>query len=587
MELSRRDLLKLGILSSAAVAIPLERFARTEAASLTRLSSSQLPKAFQKPLPIPPVLRPTWEDPEANLAYYEIFQQQGLADILGNGKMTKIWGYNGITPGPTISVQRGQRAVVRQVNDLRDSSGKPLRHPTLGYEPATSTHLHGSASLPQYDGYASDITRVGEYKDYRYPNIQDARTLWYHDHGVHQTASNAYFGLAAQYHLHDETEASLPIPKGKYDIPLTIRDAIFATTGDLIYDDGGESSLMGDVILVNGAPQPYMKVEPRKYRFRILNASISRSYNIALTTSASRTSADQPMTVIATDGGLMPKPQVVTSFRHGMAERYEVIIDFSKFKPGTRVYLKNLEQKNNVTFASTKDIMCFDVGSVVSDWSNNEVAGPDGKLNPNMDVMGLTEAMATGPKRRFEVVRKNGMWTVSGKTWVDVVNSDFKSSSANVADGAIEVWDLVNPSGGWFHPFHIHLVDFKILSRNGKAPFPHEQGPKDVVYLGENETVRIALKFAGPENDDATRCYEEESVRLGGETVAAGQRCGRYMMHCHNLVHEDHDMMTQFWVGGPDDNDPYHPCDSAKAKSYPPSGGDEYLHRPSPDFEGF
>src|SRR5699024_7985372 len=135
MELSRRDLLKLGILSSAAIAIPMERFARTQAASLSRLPSSQLPKAFQRPLPIPPVLAPTWEDPDANLAFYEIVQQQGQADILGSGKLTKVWGYNGITPGPTISVQRGQKAVVRQVNGLRDAGGRPLRHPTLGYEP--------------------------------------------------------------------------------------------------------------------------------------------------------------------------------------------------------------------------------------------------------------------------------------------------------------------------------------------------------------------------------------------------------------------------------------------------------------------
>ena len=90
----------------------------------------------------------------------------------------------------------------------------------------------------------------------------------------------------------------------------------------------------------------------------------------------------------------------------------------------------------------------------------------------------------------------------------------------------MEIWEISNHSGGWFHPTHIHLVDFKILSRNGAAPFPYEQGPKDVVYVGENETVRLLMKFEGR---------------------------GKYMIHCHNLVHEDHDMMTQYEVIDPED----------------------------------
>ena len=145
---------------------------------------------------------------------------------------------------------------------------------------------------------------------------------------------------------------------------------------------------------------------------------------------------------------------------------------------------------------------------------------------------------------------------------------------ANPDDGATEIWEIENPSGGWFHPFHIHLVDFKILSRNGKAPFAYEQGPKDVVYVGENETVRVALELKGPENDAGRKLLRggggAARGRLARRTSRTGQRLGRYMMHCHNLVHEDHDMMGQFWVGGPDgktrttrattpDADPYQP----------------------------
>jgi len=152
------------------------------------------------------------------------------------------------------------------------------------------------------------------------------------------------------------------------------------------------------------------------------------------------------------------------------------------------------------------------------------------------------------PDHSLELVRQNGSWTVNGTTWIDVVNNDYGAPLCTEQPGASEIWEIKNSSGGWFHPFHIHLVDFKVLSRNGKPAYAWEQGPKDVVYVGENETVRVALKFAGPNNAAAQKCYDEEAARLVA-TGWTGQRTGRYMMHCHNLVHEDHDMMVQFEVG--------------------------------------
>jgi hypothetical protein len=149
-------------------------------------------------------------------------------------------------------------------------------------------------------------------------------------------------------------------------VPLIIRDAIFGTDGSLIYDDNDESSLMGDVILVNGVPWPRMQVERRKYRFRVLNASLGRSYRLALSTKG-------PMTVIATDGGLMPAPQKVADMRLGMAERYEIVIDFAEYKVGQRIVLRNLGLKNNVSYPSTANIMAFDVVGEATDTSNNEV----------------------------------------------------------------------------------------------------------------------------------------------------------------------------------------------------------------------
>ena len=279
------------------------------------------------------------------------------------GVQTPIFGYNGIAPGPTILARRGTPLNVAVSNEL------PAKHPNWGYEAWTSVHLHGSASKPQYDGYASDITRVGQTKTYQFPNNQESRTLWYHDHGVHHTAENAYMGLAAMYLMSDELEDRLPIPKGAYDLPMVIADKMFAANGSLMYDDEGHSGLYGDVMLVNGQPWPNLKVAKRKYRFRILNASLSRGLRLQLSNSA-------PMTVIATDGGLMPKPQTTVQLRVGMAERYEVVIDFAQYAPGTKIQLRNLGVPNSRDFDNTDKVMQFEVTADAFDAANNEVPTP-------------------------------------------------------------------------------------------------------------------------------------------------------------------------------------------------------------------
>ena len=141
-----------------------------------------------------------------------------------------------------------------------------------------------------------------------------------------------------------------------------------------------------------------------------------------------------------------------------------------------------------------------------------------------------------------------GQWAISGKTWVDVANSGYTQTVATPRLGETQVWEIENKGGGWFHPLHIHLIDFKIIGRTGGAGkvLPHEAGPKDVVYIGEGETVRLLCKFQTPSN-----------------------RVGRYMVHCHNLPHEDHDMMQLFAVlhsTGTVDYaaDPHHPITAAK-----------------------
>ncbi|MET3922975.1 multicopper oxidase domain-containing protein [Arthrobacter sp. UYEF20] len=529
MSISRRQVLLiggLGVLGAGGAMLPL---GSVEAKSASRLSSSEMPRTFQSAFVQAPILQPyaTGIDSADGLPvnYYRLTEKAAMANILPRLR-TPILGYNGLFPGPTISLDQGTKAVLRMRNQL------PAAHALDGHALSTSTHLHGSASKPQFDGYASDITHPGFYKDYHYPNFQPARTLWYHDHGVHFTALNAYSGLAAQYHMHDPIERKL-LPQGNFDVALTVSDAMFAADGSLGYDDNSHSGLWGDVILVNGKPWPVMKVQKRVYRFRILNGSISRSLRPTLSTS-------DPVVVVGTDGGLVPVAQPVASWRHAGSERYEILIDFRRYKTGQRIELRNLSNKNNVDYDFTNKIMAFDV-------TDEPVDTSDPTWNRIPTTLANSEAMSlkTGESvktRKFRLKRNDStqMWTINDDSWQDVIASGYKKVIADPEMNSVEIWEIENKSGGWFHPLHIHLVDFQILSRNGAPPLAHERGPKDVVYVGEGETVRLLMRFTPHK--------------------------GLYMMHCHNLPHEDHDMMAQFRVGLKEtDPDEDHPMTAAKA----------------------
>jgi len=524
MKVSRRDALKIGGLGALGAfgAATLPRGAMLGAQVVPRLAPADMPVPFKMPFTSGPVLTPnaiTRAPGGSMVKHYSVIERPVTVHILPNGQPTTFWGYNGQVPGPTIKVNHGERSVLRVRNRL------PRDNPLLKYPSTTSVHLHGSPSLPQFDGYASDLSPTGFFKDYHYPDTEEAVTLWYHDHGVDHTSENAYFGLAAQYHIHDEREMRL-LPQGEFDVPLTVRDAQFAADGSLAFDDSGNSGVMGNVVLVNGRPWPVMRVKRRIYRFRLLGAAISRSWRFQL-------GNGDPVTMVATDGGLMPRSQTVTMWRHAVAERYEFLVDFARYRPGERVLLRNLSNPNNIDFPNTDVVMAFDVTDAPFDTTDPTATRIPDVLVPDDPVMALTEADSLRT-RQFVFKRDGGQWKINGHTWADVINSNFQFLLASPGLNDVEIWELVNGGGGWFHPVHIHLIEFKILDRDGAPPFDFELGPKDTVYLGEGETVRVIAKF--------------------------GPHRGRYMMHCHNLVHEDHDMMGQFGVGwkpgDPDVNDP-------------------------------
>ena len=337
---------------------------------------------------------------------------------------------------------------------------------------------------------------------------------------MHHTAKNAYGGLAAQYHLHDRVQER-DLPKGVHDVGITIADAMFSADGTLAWDENDHSGLWGDVILVNGRPWPYMEVTRRVWRFRILNASIARSLRLHLSDSSE-------FAIVGTDGGLMPAPARVREYKHAGSERYELLIDFSKYAPGQTVNLMNRSNTNNLDYDNTNKVMQF---RVVGTAPVNLVGNTMTPRLPVHEIMSIpvNEAKRT---RVFELDHDDvtNIFKINHRTWEDVQKSGYTETitgGITPAVGDVEIWEFQNKSGGWFHPLHIHLVDFKILSRNGQAAYAYENGPKDVVYIGEDEIVRLLVKF----------------------NVMPGVTGGKYMVHCHNLPHEDSDMMQQFAVG--------------------------------------
>lgn len=408
---------------------------------------------------------------------------------------------DGIYPGPTYIIPRGTETVIRFWNKGTENS---------------TVHLHGSNSHSVWDGWANDEIPVNTYKDYYYPNDETARSMWYHDHIHGQTTKHAYYGQTGMYITTDPAEDSLALPKGNYDVPLAISDKIYQSNGDLASPLGNRLNFFGDIIDVNGQPWPFLDVEPRKYRFRIFDMSISRTYDLSLATDNGNTI---PFQVIASDSGLFASPVTTSNVLIAMGERYEIVVDFSGYA-GQTITVKNSAQPPVVApLPNTDKIMQFKVGSTVFDATNN---GPV-PSSLNSKIQYPTQKTTVDRTFSFQFAGPNAgakSWTINGATFDDVNNRIL----ARPPQGTVELWELRHTGGPGVHPVHIHLVNFQIISRTGgRSLAPYETaGLKDIVLLQPGETVRV-LAVYGPWN-------------------------GMYMFHCHNLIHEDNMMLDAFNV---------------------------------------
>jgi spore coat protein A len=462
-----------------------------------------LPAPFTVPMPIPPQAVPAGSGPDGEV--YDLTARPATVELLP-GVRTPVWGYDGRFPGPTIAARRDRPVLVRLRTEL------PV--PTV-------LHLHGGTTPPESDGFPTDLlvppgwtvparhdpaaTVTTGSREYLYPNRQPAATLWYHDHRMDFTAPQVWRGLFGAYLISDDAEDALDLPTGQQDIPLLVCDRSFDADGSLLYPSvdptltttpGVEQAYMGgvlgDVVLVNGAPWPELEVTARRYRFRLLNAASARRFVFALDPPV------VPLVQIGSDAGLLGEPVAHAELPVAPGERYDVIIDFTGIAPGATVELRNTNGAG-----PTAQVMRFRVTGPAAD---------DSRIPDRLVDVEALDAGRAATDRRLGFAWEQGMWAINGAPF------DPARPDATPRLGQLEVWTLASDAE---HPVHVHAAPFQVVSRTGGLART-DRGWKDTVHLGPAQTVTIAARF--------------------------DQHPGRYVAHCHNLEHEDMAMMATIEV---------------------------------------
>lgn len=513
----------------------------TETKTLKRVVNPADPDTIPKfvdDLPIPPVAKPKGKL-KGNY-YYEVTMKETKHQFHKYFPLTTVWAYDGILPGPTLSVHKNETIYVQWKNNLPHRHILPVDrtlHASEGpIDGRTVVHVHGANVDWESDGHPEawysrnyEVTgKTFKRKIYKYTNRQMGATLWYHDHAIGITRLNVYAGLAGFYLIRDPIEKKWRLPKGPYDIPLMVQDRSFNPDGSLFYPENTDPPapvnpsvqpfFNGNTITVNGKVWPRLKVEPRKYRFRLLNASNTNAYTFTF-------DENVPMYQIATDGGFIEKPVELKSLPLFPAERSEFIIDFSKYK-GKKLILRNTNDEGHLSV-----IMRFDVVLPLKEKDTSAIPKiliPDEKPLREKDADKVRLLSLKGTVDEFN----RPLLLLDHRMWHDPVTE-------KPVIGTTEVWRFVNETN-FPHPMHIHLIQFKVLHRRPfdleryqkdgyiqytGPPIPpeiHERGWKDTVRADEGMVTSVIMKFT--------------------------ENPGEYVWHCHILEHEDYDMMRPMTV---------------------------------------
>jgi manganese oxidase len=503
---------------------------------------------------------------------------------------TSVWTFNGTVPPKLVQGRYAEPILFRHHNRLPSDvtqNGGFGRH-------TISTHEHNGHHGAENDGFTGAYFFPGQFYDYHWPIVlaghysmntgatdrmastpdgsggliqiagdwhETMSTHWFHDHMFSFTSQNVYKGNAAMFNIYSGLDrgneaiddgVNLRLPSGTakdwgnldYDVNLMVADKAFDQTGQLYFDIFNFDGFLGDVMTVNLAFKPYFEVERRKYRFRILNASVSRFFKIAL---ADASGNAQFITQIANDGNLLPKPVILNQLdEQGIAERYDIVIDFSKFPIGSKLHLVNLcehqdgkKPAKDLTMADALSGKSADpcVGRFLEFRIVRNPAHPDQSrvpavLIPNPDLSQIPVARvrnfvfgdgAKQPVTNDPMAAFIGPWGIATDGG-QMLNADYNRISAAPKYGTREVWNLINGGGGWDHPIHIHFEEGQVLARNGSlSNVPAwERGRKDVYRLRPGGSVTLTMQF-----------------RDWG---------GMFMEHCHNTVHEDNAMLLRWEI---------------------------------------
>lgn len=446
-----------------------------------------------QPLPIPELLIGTEIDGQK---IYDLTIQQG-AMVYVPGQETPTFGYNGNILGPTLLMQKGDDVVINVTNQLGE---------------ATTTHWHGIHLPAAMDGGPHQRIENGDTWQARYTIMNEEATFWYHPHLMGKTGEHVYHGLAGLFIVKDpQSELALPDQYGIDDIPLIVQDRIFNADGSLNYPDV-ISGVKGDTILVNGAVTPTFNAPAQFVRFRILNGSNARIYNFGF-------SDNRQFYQIGTDGGLLENPVPLTRLLLATGERAEILVDFSG-QEASQVrllsYSSELDTLNAIYTRNALDRTTFDIMTINI---NSATANPFTSLPDSLvSINRLQESQVNQTRSLAMTMSLTAPMSING------LSMDIERIDQTVKLNDIEIWEVTNDSD-LPHPFHIHDIQFLILTRGGSPPAENESGWKDVVLVMPHETVRLIAQFSDFADPDIP-----------------------FMYHCHILEHEDAGMMGQFVV---------------------------------------
>jgi FtsP/CotA-like multicopper oxidase with cupredoxin domain len=447
---------------------------------------------FTNPLAIPPLAESTTD--AAGRRVFDLTAQSGTSEFLP-GLSTETWGFNQDYLGPTLVMDDGEDVAVQVHNELDE---------------ATTVHWHGMHLPAAMDGGPHQMVQPGDTWTPEWTVDQPAATLWYHPHPHGDTERHVRNGLAGMVIVKSDAERALPLPRdyGVDDFPIVVQDAQFDSQGQL--DDGtkGFVGSLGDTLLVNGTPGPYVDVTSELIRLRVLNASAARVYDFGF-------SDDREFSMIASDGGLLEAPLPVTRMQLSPGERAELVVPM---RPGESVVLR-----------STPPDLGISAGSAARN------GGAD-----SFDVLELRagEKLAPSPELPAVLIPVDRFSEADADTERDFALDGFtinqKPMSMERIDevvtvGDTEIWNVRNGMA-MPHNFHVHDVQFQVLSIDGAAPPPELAGWKDTVFLRPQVRYRLIMQFTD---------YADTEVP--------------YMYHCHLLWHEDEGMMGQFVVVEPGD----------------------------------